>query len=54
LQEILTKSGAVDEVELMIEKNRTTALQAIKADCISEEAQFVLANLAVAATERAF
>jgi geranylgeranyl diphosphate synthase type I len=54
LQEILTKSGAVDEVEQMIEKNRTTALQAIKADCINEEAKFVLANLAVAATERAF
>ncbi|MFM1787360.1 MAG: hypothetical protein RL228_1310 [Actinomycetota bacterium] len=52
LQNILTKSGAVDEVEHMIEENRAVALQAIKADYIDEQAMFVLANLAVAATER--
>jgi hypothetical protein len=44
----------VDEVEQMIEKNRTTALQAIEADYLEEKAKFVLANLAVAATERTF
>lgn len=54
LQSILTNSGAVDEVEQMIEKNRTTALQAIEADYLEEKAKFVLANLAVAATERTF
>jgi geranylgeranyl diphosphate synthase type I len=54
LQNILTKSGAVDEVEHMIEENRMIALEAIKADYIDEQARFVLANLAVAATERNF
>ncbi len=54
LQSILTNSGAVDEVEQMIEKNRTTALQTIEADYLEENAKFVLANLAVAATERTF
>lgn len=54
LQSILTSSGAVDEVEKLIEKNRTSALQAIQVDYIDEKAMFVLSNLAVAATERSF
>lgn len=54
LQKILTDCGAVDEVEHLIEENRTAALQAIKVDYIDEEAMYVLANLAIAATERAF
>ncbi len=54
LQNILTSSGSVDEVEQLIEENRTSALQAIKVDHIDEKAMYVLANLAVAATERAF
>lgn len=54
LQNILTQSGAVDEVENMIEENREIALNAINAQYIDEQARFVLANLAVAATERNF
>jgi geranylgeranyl diphosphate synthase type I len=54
LQEILNKSGAVDEVEQIIEKNRTIALEAINREYIDEEAVFVLSNLAIAATERNF
>lgn len=54
LQSILTSSGAVDEVEHLIEENRASALQAIQVDYIDEKAMFVLANLAVAATERSF
>lgn len=54
LQNILTSSGAVVEVEKLIEENRAKALDAIQDDYIDEKAMFVLANLAVAATERSY
>ena len=52
LQALLIESGAVDEVEKLIAGNREKALNALNTDTIKEDAVYVLANLAVAATER--
>lgn len=52
LQDLLIKSGAVDKVEELISNNRTKALKALEDKSLDEQAVYVLANLAVAATER--
>ncbi len=54
LQEVLTNSGAVEVVENLIETNRDAALDAINVEQVDEQAIYVLANLAIAATERNF
>lgn len=52
LQDLLIESGAVDEVEKLISENREKALNALNSDLLNKDAVYVLANLAVAATER--
>jgi geranylgeranyl diphosphate synthase type I len=52
LQELLNGSGAVEEVEKLIAENREKALTALNSDLLNKDAVYVLANLAVAATER--
>ncbi|MEY3278020.1 MAG: hypothetical protein RLZZ426_506 [Actinomycetota bacterium] len=52
LRDIITTSGSLAAVEHMIDIGREAALTALETADITEQSKFVLANLAVAATQR--
>ncbi|MEY4347766.1 MAG: hypothetical protein RIS43_185, partial [Actinomycetota bacterium] len=53
LRDIIVSSGALDIVEADIARGRDNALAALNEAPFSDEAFYVLSNLAVAATDRA-
>jgi geranylgeranyl diphosphate synthase type I len=52
IQDIISSCGALDRVESMISSGREQALHAVESAPITAEAKHVMANLAVAATQR--
>ncbi|MEY2634417.1 MAG: hypothetical protein RIS75_357 [Actinomycetota bacterium] len=52
IRSIITNCGALDAVEKMIESGLQSALSALENAEITEQSKYVLANLAVAATQR--